>query len=457
MPAQFVALDLGTTTVKGAVLDLDRRVVGPAARRPFPAPLPGLPPAWFEVDPGQIVGAARAVLAELLPQAPGCQGLMLCGQTGGLILTTPEGAPLSNYISWRDQRLTSPAPGGGAYFDRLAQRLTPDDWRVLGQEVRPGASLSFLFWLAQERRLPAEPAVACTLAEFVLAQLSGSPPTVEPTTAPGLLNLEQGDWHHALFERLGLGALRWPRLRAFGEPAGQVTLAGQSFPAYPPVGDQQCSLLGAGLRAGELSLNISTGSQASRLAARFAPGPYQVRPYFAGQFLNTLTHLPAGRALNVLLGLLEELPAAQGRPLTDPWDYVHAAAEAVTETDLQVDLAFFPTPVGGQGAISRIREDNLSLGHLFHAAFCAMADNYEVAALRLAPGRDWQTLVFSGGLAQRLPLLRRLILARLPGPHRLSLAVEDSLNGLLALALAAAGRAPSLEAATQEAVAHEPR
>jgi len=446
----FLALDLGTSALKGAVLHLDPPRLGPIAQRPFPLPLPGLPRLWVEVDPALIVNEARALLRDLLPQAPHCAGLLLTGQMGGLVLTTETGQPLSNYLSWRDQRLTlPPATGGLTYYDRLLQRLRPSHRRQLGHELRPGTTLSFLFWLAQEGRLPPEGACAATLADFVAAHLCAAAPAADPTLTAGLLNLETGDWHHEAFARLGLRSLRWPALAPFTQPIGNLSLDSQIFPVYAPVGDHPCALLGAGLAPGELSLNISTGSQVGLLTPAFQGGDNQTRPYFGGQVLNTITHLPAGRALNVLLGLLNELPAAQGHPLADPWDYLHAAAEAAPDTDLQVDLAFFPTPAVSQGAITGIREGAFTLGHLFRAAFRAMAANYLAAALRLSPQRAWSTLVFSGGLAQKLPLLRTFILEQLPGPHRLRSVTEDTLTGLLALALVIAGRAPTLSDAAR--------
>jgi hypothetical protein len=90
--------------------------------------------------------------------------------------------------------------------------------------------------------------------------------------------------------------------------------------------------------------------------------------------------------------------------------------------------------MGSSGRIGNIREDNLTVGHLFAAAFRAMADNYAACARRLAPGGGWRRVVFSGGLAQRFSRLRREILGRLGGPDsRLCSSTEDTLLGLLAL------------------------
>ena len=61
--------------------------------------------------------------------------------------------------------------------------------------------------------------------------------------------------------------------------------------------------------------------------------------------------------------------------------------------------------LGDRGRIANIREDNCTVGHLFAAAFRAMAGNYAICADRLSPGRDWQRIVFSGGLAKRFARL----------------------------------------------------
>jgi sugar (pentulose or hexulose) kinase len=114
-----------------------------------------------------------------------------------------------------------------------------------------------------------------------------------------------------------------------------------------------------------------------------------------------------------------------------------------------VDLAFFPSPVGERGTVSNIGEDNLTVGNLSYAAFRNMADNYRACALRLSPNQDWHTLVLSGGLAQKLELLRQMILARFTCNWRLCASTEDTLLGLLVMALVVSDRAPSVEAAAE--------
>jgi hypothetical protein len=60
---RFVGLDLGTSFIKGAVLDLDALAIQHPARVPFPEPIRGLDPAFCEFDPVKMM----AVTARALP------------------------------------------------------------------------------------------------------------------------------------------------------------------------------------------------------------------------------------------------------------------------------------------------------------------------------------------------------------------------------------------------------
>lgn len=48
---RYLGVDLGTSFIKGAVLDLEALDLGHIERVPMPEPVPGLPPAFREFDP----------------------------------------------------------------------------------------------------------------------------------------------------------------------------------------------------------------------------------------------------------------------------------------------------------------------------------------------------------------------------------------------------------------------
>jgi sugar (pentulose or hexulose) kinase len=339
----------------------------------------------------------------------------------------------------------------------MSRRISLEQRAQLGNELRPGTPSSFLFSMAERGELPPG-LMPVSIPDFVLNALGSSEPSVESTNgmAYGLFNLEALDWHRPVIEALGLQRLRWPRVRRHGEVVGHLKLGTRHVPCYTPVGDYQCALLGALLDFDELSLNISTGSQVSRMTGSLNLGDYQTRPFFDGTFLNTFTHIPAGRALDVLVDLVTELAHRKQLDGRDPWEYIAQETLRVATTDLEVDLNFFSSPFGDRGLISNLRQDNLSVGHLFLAAFKNMTERYYNCARRIWPERAWKRLVFSGGLVGKIEALRRVILERFQADSRMAPYAEDTLTGLMIMALAFSGRAASMTQATAELRAKSP-
>lgn len=456
---RILGLDIGTSFLKGAVLDLDELTVGEALRRPLPAAMEGLPPRHVALEPSQLVTACADLLAALFDRAPDAVGLMVCSQMHGLVVTDDEGRALSPVITWQDQRALEPLPNGtGNYYEAVTAALNESQLAALGNGMRAGRPLCTLYWMAQQGELPRE-GMAVSLGDYVLATLAKQPPQVEATTAAsmGMLDLATRTWRADVMAALGLEEVRLPPVVSPTTPVYEVLVGGKRLPAPPPVGDHQCALAGALLRPGELSLNVSTGSQISLVTPNFVAGKYETRPYFDGQYLQTVSQIPAGRALTALVKLLSELAAAEGVELRDPWGTIAAQVEATPDTDVEVGLSFFDTLLGDEGHLLHLREENLTVGHLFRGAFRAMARNFYACADLLSPPQQPVRLVYSGGLVQRFGALRQEIEAQFKLPARPSPTDEDTMMGLLALGLVTQGRAATVdEAVRQIAAVHQP-
>jgi len=432
----FIGIDIGTTYIKGAVLDLDRKRLTGVRRIPAPGPIPCQSPLYHEVSPNRMIGSAARLLKELLSYAPESNGIVMCSQMHGMVLLDRLGRVRSNCVTWLDQRALETHPSGeGSYFEMLLKRVSPQSLSEAGNELCPSRPISFLFWLAERNQLPTD-VIPVSLAEFVVSTLCESAPAIEFTNASGYgaLNLGTMSWHQEIIENLGLDCLNWPKLCNCGEITGYFPYRGNRIPMYSPIGDYQCALLGSLLREDELSLNIATGAQVSRLTRGLELGEYQTRPYFSGKFLNTFTHPPGGRSLDLILDLLSELALFQGLKLNDPWNFIQSAAQAVQATDLSVDLDFFSSAGNRRGRISSIGSNNLKIGHIFRAAFLNMAESFYECATKLWPEQAWKNLLFSGGVATKLEVLRKAIQAQFNAPFRIAPIEEDTLNGLLLLA-----------------------
>ncbi len=431
--ARCIGLDVGSTSLKAAVLNLDTGNVERIVSTPFPAP--AIPqPGRFENDVEVVAGLCRQLLADLLLQAPDCRDVYTCGQMGGLVLVDSRGRPHTPYMSWRDQRTLDLHRSGKSYFDSFRSRLSPSDLDAIGQELRVGSTINLLAWLVETGQPPAAGLVPVTLVDAVIARLCECSPATEPTQALGLLNLSTRTWHEPLFAAAGVSGIGRSRITDITDCVGVARIDGHELRCHPGIGDQQAALAGVDFADDELSINCSTGSQVSRIARRIEPGDYQIRPYFGGRVINTVAQLPAGRSLNVIVDLLTELARAEGVELKRVWETIAARSALSPPEELEVDLAFFAGPMGDHGSVQRITTENFTAGALFRAAFRNMADNYLKCAQRVSSGRPWTRAVISGGLTNKLSVLREMITARLGTPIRESCETEETMMGLLKLA-----------------------
>jgi len=432
-----IGIDIGSTSIKGAILGEHGGIVGDPEKTSFPDPIEWISAGSFEVDSTDVVRATVDIVSRLLARAPDADRLYLCGQMGGAILVDKAGHPATRYISWRDQRSLR-SHSGTSPLDSAKGLVGPRTLAAIGNELKAGSTTVLLHALAKEGG-KLDGLVPATIGDAVAAALCGNAPRMHPTMAIGMLDLTapRPEWHRGMIEALGLEKLGWTPPAHLGEPVGEARVGNRTIQVFPTVGDQPCALLGAGLEPGELSLNASTGAQVSRLASRFGQRDSQTRCYFGGWFLETITHIPAGRSLHSLVDLLTEVSRAQGLPIGDPWGTLTRLMKGLEATDLEVDLAFFPSPAGDRGRIGNITLGNLSAGAVIAAATRNLAENLVGCARRLGSDAEWIRARLSGGLSHSLrPLVGHLEKLLAPLEVLESGQAEETLTGLARIAAA---------------------
>lgn len=427
-----IALDIGSTSIKGAVLDLEAGRLLSVCSLAFPDPVANLASGHIEIDPKVVVSRVEQLIEQLAENLSHRCSIWICGQMGGLILADDRGRAKSNYISWRDQRSLRSTGGIRASLETIRLDWPEPIFASLGRELQAGSTSTLLHWLSEHRKL-SDGVLPLSIADYCISHLAKQIGTMHTTHAIGLLDLNKWDWHYAAMERIGLGDLWWPELIRDTRAVAHWKIGSRIFQVHGSYGDQQCALYGAGLKANQLSLNISTGSQVSLLSEGFQSGPYQTRAYFEDRLLNTITHLPAGRSLNTLMELLTELGDVDPTSPDRAWSLAAEKLDRIESTDLAADIAFFASPVGNSGSITNITTENLSVGHLLLAACQSMVKNYSQAASRFGDSSQWQSVLVSGGLADRFPRLLQLIENRFALPI-VQQSGEETLLGLLRLA-----------------------
>jgi xylulokinase len=431
----FLGIDLGATFIKAAWLDVARGQLTGEVREEFPGFIGNLADGFRECDPEEIYVRTTNLLRKMLSGHTRCDGLFISGQMHGFVLVGDDGFTKSNYYSWQDSRtLRSRGPDKECDFESARKLLGSEVIADLGNEFRPGSPASVLFSLSRSGALR-RGLWAASLPDYVAYRMTGhkGPIHVTHAAAHGIFDMMQVNWHMEAISILGLKDLWLPALSEEVVPVGKCRVSGVEFDVFTPVGDQQAALLGVGLLESEISVNVATGSQVSKVVTSSSMGPWQLRPYFYGKRLRTITHLPAGRALNSLVSMFEEVCPSPFSNREKVWELIAQKASSLDQVSTRINLSFFPCTTGYEGSIMHLKEEELTLGHLFLAAFRSMAENYGQVAEKLGSDNN-DIVVLSGGLVQKLPVLVREIRRAMQRECRLAPCREDALMGLLHLA-----------------------
>ena len=269
MPAMpiLLALDVGTTSLKGALFDTSGRPLAVEAREyDLLKPAPDI----VELDPETYWSAARGVIRALLqtarlpPGAIAAAGVTSQGET--LIVLDKAGRPLRNAIVWLDNRSREEA-------GELGRRFPLDTvYRLTGQqEMAPTWTATRILWLKKH-----EPAVFARAARFllpadyILFKLTGrcaTDPGLNPSTL--YFDLVRRAWWPDMLDALEISASQLPDLLAPGEPAGRVTAAAAAetgLPAGIPVSGAPIDQIAGAVGAGNLAPGIVTETTGAALA-----------------------------------------------------------------------------------------------------------------------------------------------------------------------------------------------
>lgn len=466
---RFLVVDFGTTSTKSALVDLDTGVFSHLRRRPA-LPATAARPGRHEVSLEAIRRRFDEVCADAWGAASGAgfSGIALCSEMHGFALLSADArSPLTPYMSWLDARALEPVAGAASTYDLVRQRLGDDFRRLTGMRPRPGFPLLNLIHCARSQSLPARALVVSLPGWLALAAGATGAPVEHPTILAGMA------FYDVAAQRLGpelldlagqLGGLR----PVLGEPAPEGTVAGHwhspegPVPLYVGVGDHQCSVLGAGVTGpGVATVNLGTGSQVAVVDPAPDPALFEHRPYFDGLSLAAVTHIPAGRALDEMIGFLQRV-AALGASLAAPpaappaADFWRALADLtpgdLESASLDIDLALFEGARNfrGGGRIGGILEGSLTPRNYLASVLAAFTRQYAEVLDLFDPARRLERVLLGGGIARNLPHLAA-ILAEVSGRKQVEPAapLDESLLGLRALALRCAGRAPTTAQAQQ--------
>lgn len=268
-----MGVDLGTSSVKAALLDKTGKLAGTASKS-YRISIPAL--GLAEQDPEEWWAAAKAAMSEILKTNGASdsqiKGIGFSGQMHGLVALDGEKEPVCPAVIWMDQRSKEESEE----ILQIAERhhLT----RKLMNRPIPGALICSLLWL--KRRRPAEfekIRYVMPPKDYLRFRLCGEIATDE-TDASASLGFSVADrrWCRELLELLEIDSRLFPPVCKPWEICGRVTQKAAEETGLEPGtplaaggADSAMQLVGNGvISAGTAACNIGTGAQGLAISDR---------------------------------------------------------------------------------------------------------------------------------------------------------------------------------------------
>jgi xylulokinase len=269
----YLGLDLGTSGLKGLVIDGAGRAVAEASA-PLGVARPH--PGWSEQDPAAWLGAADHVLRALARQVDmaAIAGIGLSGQMHGATLLDAGGQVLRPCILWNDTRAAPQA---------AALDAQPEFRAISGNIVFPGFTAPKLDWVrAHEPALWAKVALVLLPKDYLRLWLTGEGVSdMSDSAGTSWLDVGARDWSDLLLARTGLSRAQMPRLVEGSAPAGGLRSAlAQDYglragiPVAGGAGDNAATAIGMGVaRAGQGFVSLGTSGVLFAATDAYAPAP----------------------------------------------------------------------------------------------------------------------------------------------------------------------------------------
>ena len=268
----YLGLDLGTSGLKGILIDDAQAVVAEAS-----APLTVSRPqdGWSEQSPADWIAAAEQVLESLSGKGLGAlRGIGLSGQMHGATLLDAADNVLRPCILWNDTR---------AHAEAAELDADPRFRAISGNIVFPGFTAPKLVWVARhETAIFARVARVLLPKDYLRLWLTGEH-VAEMSDAAGTSWLDTGAraWSDELLAASGMSRAQMPRLVEGSEVSGRVrdSLASRfGMPAGVVVagggGDNAASGVGVGVvKAGQAFVSLGTSGVLFAANDGYQPDP----------------------------------------------------------------------------------------------------------------------------------------------------------------------------------------
>lgn len=411
MKQSFALLDVGGTDIKSCISNIDGSHLQDIYRSKTPGNIQK-DKNLYEINPIALLREVENHVISIQSTKSKIKGLMISGQMGSWIVSDTKNRPITNLISWQDNRAALAITN---FNKNIIERLGAEWLQKSGNEVRPGLPLLGLESI--KKNLPFDRNLRLhTLISWVSSQLSEDYAYISHITdsaSTGMVDLNSKTWSMDALNFLDFD-IELPEIDVQLKAIGYSSAL--SCPIYAPVGDQQASLYGAELGTENTVVNIGTGGQVAAIANSDRLTPLQTRPYFNGKTIETRTHLPAGRLISKCVSTLfpkEDSTKAFAR-------FIQQSEVFESSEYLNVDL------LEKENFLSALDNHN----YLPSVVLNTIAHAYK-AALSEINAKSSNKLIFAGGVGQKFKKLQTVIAEG--KNYKIAKSEETTLRGLMLL------------------------
>lgn len=257
-----IGIDLGTSSVKGLLVDRKGRVAAEAARDyPLLHPKSGYseqePEEWYQ----QTVQVIKELVHCLKSDSDAIAGISFSGQMHGLVLLDRENRPLRPAILWNDTRTT-------VQCREIERRLGDDLYRIAKNPALEGFTLPKLLWVKEnEPRLFEKAAKFVLPKDYLRYRLTGEL-HIDYSDAAGtlLLDVSGKSWSGEICRMFGIEESLCPPLTeshacvgTLKQETAEATGLSCDVKVFAGGADNACGAVGAGiLSEGEALCSIGT-------------------------------------------------------------------------------------------------------------------------------------------------------------------------------------------------------
>lgn len=385
-------LDLGATSIKCALIDNNQLVV----TRSIPSPSRknySTTPDQYTI-PASVFKFRIETLLDSMTDEP-IDAVYICSEMHGCVCD-------DTYISWKDSRADIKSLNADNFFN------------ITGMKLRAGIAYASL--MATDLT---NPKVGTLMDTFLQGQVKTN---ITMAAAMGLVDKNTNNYSDELIKDFQLNSISTD----LNDVIGYVNINNKQVPAYAGIGDLQSALVGAGIGVtADAVLNLGTGSQVACVADNI--DGEEIRPMPDGSRVKVITHIPCGRALNILAAQFGE------DRFWTAWELL--TAEQVLAADYnQAQLSFFESAwqYGPNSGFVKFKE-----GQTFTDLIAAIAHRwvtqYITALTLLDPDSKVKTVALSGGVSHKskfiIPVLEHYSRRKFFSTDTIT--GEETLDGLL--------------------------